>query len=42
MVLVDTSVLVNFFKGVSNEKEKMFEDILKKRIPLEFLKYSGS
>lgn len=32
MVLVDTSVLINFFKGVNNEKVGIFEDILKKGI----------
>lgn len=33
MVLVDTSVLINFFKGISNEKVRVFENILKKEIP---------
>lgn len=32
MVLVDTSVLVNFFKGINNEKEIIFENILEKGI----------
>jgi predicted nucleic acid-binding protein len=33
MVLVDTSVLINYFKGSIGEEEKKFEDLLNKKIP---------
>jgi len=33
MILVDTSVLINFFKGLDNEKVNKFTSIIKKGIP---------
>jgi len=33
MILVDTSVLIDFLKGTDNESVALFEDILDKRIP---------
>ncbi|MCL1995029.1 MAG: PIN domain-containing protein [Defluviitaleaceae bacterium] len=33
MVLVDTSVLIDFFKGTTNESVELFEKILDKKIP---------
>jgi hypothetical protein len=33
MILVDTSVLIDFFKGVKNEPMRCFSDIVKKQIP---------
>ena len=33
MVLVDTSVLINFFKGVKNEKVDKLNEIISSRIP---------
>ncbi|ADQ07694.1 PilT protein domain protein [Caldicellulosiruptor hydrothermalis 108] len=33
MILVDTSVLIDFFKGNTNEKVEKFEWILKNKIP---------
>jgi hypothetical protein len=33
MVLVDTSVLINFFKGLRNDKVIRFEEIIEKEIP---------
>jgi predicted nucleic acid-binding protein len=33
MILVDTSVLIDFFKGVKNEPVRCFSDIVKKQIP---------
>ncbi|KAA0257652.1 PIN domain nuclease [Deferribacter autotrophicus] len=33
MVLVDTSVLINYFKGKSNEKTEKFETIIQNKIP---------
>jgi predicted nucleic acid-binding protein len=33
MILVDTSVLIDFFKGVKNEPMRCFSDIVTKQIP---------
>jgi predicted nucleic acid-binding protein len=33
MILVDTSVLIDFFKGDDNEAVSLFDEILKKKIP---------
>ena len=33
MILVDTSVLINYFKGANNEKVNRFDIILAKKIP---------
>ena len=33
MILVDTSVLIEFFRGSGSEECHRFEDILKKRLP---------
>lgn len=33
MILVDTSVLISFFKGIENEKTEKFENILINNIP---------
>ncbi|MEN3185333.1 MAG: PIN domain nuclease [Atribacterota bacterium] len=33
MILVDTSVLIPFLKGIENEKTRKFEELLKKSIP---------
>jgi hypothetical protein len=33
MILVDTSVLIGFFKGSLTEENQKFEDVLKQRIP---------
>ena len=33
MILVDTSVLIDYFKGVENKSTKMFHQILEKDIP---------
>ena len=33
MILVDTSVLIDFFRGVSNPKVKKFDKVLKNGIP---------
>lgn len=33
MILVDTSVLINFFKGVKNESSQKFETVLRHGIP---------
>jgi predicted nucleic acid-binding protein len=33
MILVDTSVLIDYFKGTENKSTKMFHQILEKRIP---------
>jgi predicted nucleic acid-binding protein len=33
MILVDTSVLIDFFKGSGTEESQKFEEILKRRIP---------
>jgi predicted nucleic acid-binding protein len=33
MILVDTSVLIDFFKGATNESAQKFSSILKKKIP---------
>jgi predicted nucleic acid-binding protein len=33
MILVDTSVLIDFFKGSRTEESQKFEEILKRRIP---------
>lgn len=33
MVLVDTSVLIGFFKGQTNQEIKLFEEILRHKIP---------
>lgn len=39
MVLIDTSVLIDFFKGNNNEKVRKFEDILDKGIPFGINNY---
>lgn len=33
MILVDTSVLIDFFKGSGTEESQKFEEVLKRRIP---------
>lgn len=33
MILVDTSILINYFKGANNPKTEKFEEILKNGIP---------
>jgi predicted nucleic acid-binding protein len=33
MILVDTSVLIDFFKGSVSDESQKFEEILKRRIP---------
>ena len=33
MILVDTSVFVDFFKGVQNDHSKCFENVIKQQIP---------
>ncbi len=39
MILVDTSVLIDFLKGVSNEAVALFDDILSKQIPYGINKF---
>jgi len=39
MILVDTSVLINFFKGVENEKVNKLTWIINNSIPFEINKY---
>ncbi len=33
MILVDTSVLIDFFKGIKNVESRKFEAVLEKKIP---------
>ena len=33
MILVDTSVLIDFFKGTKNMESRKFEVVLQKKIP---------
>ena len=33
MILIDTSVLINYFKGINNPKTKKFEEILETETP---------
>jgi predicted nucleic acid-binding protein len=33
MILVDTSVMIDFFKGTETEECRKFEEVLKRRIP---------
>lgn len=33
MILVDTSVLIEFFRGSGTEESQKFEGILKRRVP---------
>jgi predicted nucleic acid-binding protein len=35
MILVDTSVLVDFFKGLKSEGSRKFETVLQQGIPFE-------
>ncbi|MBZ4687448.1 MAG: hypothetical protein PWQ96_1415 [Clostridia bacterium] len=39
MVLVDTSVLISFFKGIKNEQVKKLEEIITKGIPFGINNY---
>lgn len=39
MVLVDTSVIISFFKGIENEKTQKFENILINNIPFGINSY---
>lgn len=43
MILVDTSVLIDFFKGVTNESAQKFSRVLKRKIPfgINVLIYQG-
>lgn len=34
MILVDTSVLINYFRDADNEKTAQFKEILERDIPL--------
>lgn len=40
MVLVDTTVLINYLKGNENEKVKLFENVLKRRLPYGISSYT--
>lgn len=40
MVLVDTSVLIDYFKGVRHEKTALFEEILSRDIPFGISAYT--
>jgi len=40
MILVDTSVLIDFIKGVENIKSKLFETVLEERVPYGFSSYT--
>jgi len=40
MILVDTSVLIDFLKGIDNAKSGMFETVLEERIPYGFSSYT--
>ena len=33
MILVDTSVLLDYLKNIENQKSKIFQDILERKIP---------
>ena len=40
MVLVDTTVLINYLKGVENKKVKLFENVIKRRVPYGISSYT--
>lgn len=39
MILVDTSVLISFLKGIEKEQVRKFEDIIQKNIPFGINNY---
>ncbi len=39
MILVDTSVLLDYLKNIENQKSKIFQDILERKIPYSITKY---
>lgn len=39
MILVDTSVLIPFLKGIENEKTRKFEELIEKNIPFGINNY---
>ena len=39
MILLDTSVLIDFLKGKDNAKVRLFEDILDQKIPWGICEY---
>jgi len=40
MILVDTSVLIDFLKGQTNEKIQLFDEILSRNIDFGFSSYT--
>lgn len=40
MILVDTSVLIDFIKGIENSKSKLFETVLEERVPYGFSSFT--
>ena len=40
MILVDTSVLIDYFKGTENKKTVIFETILKRKLPYGIAAYT--
>jgi len=40
VVLVDTTVLINYLKGVENKKVKLFENVIKRRVPYGISSYT--
>ena len=40
MILVDTTVLINYLKGVENKKVKLFENVIKRRLPYGISSYT--
>lgn len=40
MILVDTSVLIDFFKGTKNYVTKLFEEVLKQNLPFGIASYT--
>ena len=40
MVLVDTSVLISYFRGHTNEKVRLFQEILERNIPFGISAYT--
>jgi len=40
MVLIDTSVMIDYFKGIDNKKSLLFENILKNHLPFGISSYT--
>jgi predicted nucleic acid-binding protein len=39
MILVDTSVLLDYLKNIENQKSKIFQDILERKLPYSITNY---